>query len=75
MNWDEDYVKMTQAMADYMKQGSFDENDFEECLSLLKQIRADKADEAELEKLCELSVKWVLQNTMPIALNQVAYER
>lgn len=75
MNWDEDYVKMTQAMADYMKQGNFDENDFEECLILLKQIQADKADEAELEKLCELSVKWVLQNTMPIALNQVAYER
>lgn len=75
MNWDKEYVKMTHSMLDYMKLGDFDEDALRECSELLEKVRTDKADEEELERLCELSVKFVLQNTMPIALNQVAYNR
>lgn len=75
MNWDKEYVEMTHSMLDYMKQGKFEEDDLKECSSLLKQVREDKADETEMERLCELSVKWVLQNAMPITLDQVTYKR
>lgn len=75
INWDSEYVKMTHSMSDYLKQGVMEESDLNECEALLEQIRLDKADETELERLCELSVKWVLQNPLPVALDHVTYKR
>lgn len=75
MNWDNEYVKMTRSMNDYLKQGNFEEIDLKECSELLEKVRTDKADETEMDRLCELSVKFVLQNTTPIVLNQVTYNR
>jgi hypothetical protein len=75
MNWDNEYVKMTHSMYDYLKQGDFEETDLQECSELLEKVRADQADETEMSRLCELSVKFVLRNTMPIILSQVSYNR
>lgn len=75
MNWDQEYVKMARSMSDYLRQGKMEENDLKECESLIEQICEDQADETGIERLCELSVKWVLQNTMPTVLNQVEYNR
>lgn len=75
MNWDNEYEKMTRSMNEFLKQGDFEEADLKECSELLEKVCTDKADETEMERLCELSVKFVLQNTMPIVLNQVTYNR
>ena len=51
-----------------------EESLFKEAEKLSKSISAN-SNEAELERLCELAVKWILINPEPINLKRVDYER
>lgn len=74
MNWDEDYHKMIVALRKYLQMGeqlSMDE--YGEITELTKDIK--NKDEEALNRLTELSVKWVVQNPDPIAIGEVSYTR
>ena len=73
-NWDEEYHKMIVALKKYLEMGeqlSMDE--YGEIAELTKDIK-DKGEE-DLNRLTELSVKWVVQNPNPIAIGEVSYTR
>lgn len=74
-NWDNEYKKLSLALADYLNKGNQLESHLKkEARNLAKGI-ARKSDENSLDRLCELIVKWVLINPTPIALSKVAYKR
>lgn len=73
-NWDADYKKMLNVLLCYFQAGIPLESD---CLDEVERIMKDgrnMADE-DLTRLCELAVKWVIANPMPIQLGKVAYSR
>ena len=73
-NWDADYHKMIVALRKYLNMGeqlSMDE--YGEIAELTEDIK--NKDEEDLNRLTEISVKWVLQNPNPIAIGEVTYDR
>lgn len=51
-----------------------DKDEDQEAVALARSIGAD-SDEATLDRLCQLAVKWVLANPLPIQLDKVNYTR
>ena len=51
-----------------------DNDEDQEAVALARSIGAD-SDEATLDRLCQLAVKWVLANPLPIQLDKVNYTR
>jgi hypothetical protein len=73
INWDDDYKKMADAFLAFVKQGkqlSFSEQS--EAEYLVKEVKRKSGDAA---RMCELGVKWVIDNPSPLKLPSVEYKR
>ena len=74
MNWDDDYRKMIVALKKYLQMGEkLSDAEYDEIAEITKDIK--NKDEAALNRLTELSVKWVVQNPNPIAIGEIEYGR
>lgn len=74
-NWDREYQKMLNALKRYYAMGKIpDEEEHREALALIKSIGRD-SDGADVIRLCEINVHWVLANPEPIMLGDVDYRR
>lgn len=76
-NWDRNYRKMLNGLLRYFASGTpLSEKQLEEVKLLTSSIRAKGADEDDItNRLCELSVLWVLSNPDPIPLGKPDYDR
>ncbi len=72
VNWDEDYRKMAASLPAYFK--TADGETAEKACTLAETI-SNKSDKDTLYQLTELTVKWVLENNEPKALEKVDYSR
>lgn len=73
INWDSDYKKMKKAFLTHIDSGeSLSKNDIKEAKFVLSSM-ANIEDGAD--KLAQLAVKWICQNTKPIALVNPEYDR
>lgn len=78
INWDNDFIKMTSVLKEYINQGNLLSSDEQNEINVItKNIIRNKpsAIEDELSRLTELCVKWVLLNPDPIPLEKVEYNR
>jgi len=77
VNWDKDYRNMLNTLPNHFASGTpLSEEELEETKELISSIRANGGDEdAITERLCELSVLWVLSNPTPIPLGKTNYNR
>ena len=74
MNWDNDYREMIVALKKYLQMGErLSDEEYAEIAELTKDIK--NKDEEDLNRLTELSVKWVVKNPNPMALGEVEYTR
>ena len=74
MNWDDDYRKMIVALKKYLQMGEkLSDAEYDEIAEITKDIK--NKDETALNRLTELSVKWVVQNPNPIAIGEIEYGR
>ncbi len=74
-NWDADYKTMLAALPGYLATGKpLDAAALEEIARLTHTLRDGSGDE-EPARLCELAVRWVLQNPTPMPLDAPAYTR
>lgn len=75
INWDDEYRKMMKAMINYFHMADgLESNLVEEACNLAKNV-SSRSDEKMLYRLNELTVKWIVANPDPIALEQVEYKR
>ena len=76
-NWDANYRKMLNALLKHFASGaSLPANELTEATGLASSIRAKGNDPDEvIDRLVELSVKWVLQNPDPAPLAKPDYNR
>lgn len=75
LNWDADYRKMVNALANYLKQNEkLDSMLVNEACNLAKSVSAD-SEKTELYRLTELVVNWVVANSVPRLLGDVDYVR
>ena len=73
-NWDQAFKEIAQALLAYTQMGNpLPETEAAEVKQIIRSIK--NAWEEELYRLSELSVKWVLLNPDPIALEDVSYYR
>jgi len=77
VNWDADYRKMLNALLKHFASGaSLPAEELIEAKELTSNIKAKGDDEDEvIDRLCELAVKWVLQNPHPVPLKKPDYSR
>ena len=74
MNWDAQYRMLVTALEKYLHMGNvLDAKEYDELESIFKGIK--NADEKEINRMSELSVKWVTKNTDPITLEKTEYTR
>lgn len=74
-NWDSDFRKMVKAMKNYLRMGNqLDKSEYDELKKLLRAFSGGNGED-EIERLCELSVEWVLKNPNPIRLPSPEYKR
>ena len=76
-NWDRDYRKMLQALPQYLSLGnSLSDQELEEIKGLIAQVHGkDFDDEPRLNRLCQLAIAWVKQNSEPLLLEKTSYKR
>jgi hypothetical protein len=76
-NWNADYRKMLNALIKHFASGApLPEGKLAEAKEAAASIRAKGDDEdAVIDRLCELAVKWVLQNPSPVPLEKPDYNR
>lgn len=74
VNWDSDFCKIVQELPIFFQLGDFS---FQERLQVKQicQLIPRESEETELERLSELAVQWVLENSKPIKLGKVSYQR
>ncbi|AYL96182.1 ankyrin repeat domain-containing protein [Mucilaginibacter celer] len=73
INWDADYKKMTDKFIELIKQGKqLPDGELLEAEEIIIQIKQKNGDTA---RLCELGVKWVIDNPVPVKLSPVDYKR
>ncbi|MEP2058927.1 MAG: hypothetical protein ABJJ05_14040 [Maribacter litoralis] len=71
-NWSSNHNKMNKAYLEYVNTGkSLSTSDLEELKLLIKDIRQFNED---VDIMCELAVKWVLNNPEPQKLSSVDYD-
>ncbi len=76
MNWDNEYRKMLKYLLDCFAEGNLlTEKELKEAQYIGKLISHSGEADDEPERLMELAVKWVAQNTEPIQLGEVEYKR
>lgn len=78
-NWDAEYRKMLKTLPQYFLQGNaLSGGEIDEAQKAIMEIDRSKASlgcQKQIDRLIELSVKWVQQNPEPISLEYVAYNR
>lgn len=76
-NWDKNYRKMLNALLTYFASGeALSESELEVAKRLISSIHAKGDDEDSItDRLCELSVLWVLLNPNPFLLSKPDYDR
>lgn len=73
INWNTDFVKITDAFLEYVQRGKkLSPPDLEEATVIVAQVKRKSGDTA---RMAELAVKWVMQNPQPIKLEQPSYKR
>ena len=77
VNWDRDYRKMLQALPQYLSLGiPLSEQELSETKELIAQVHGkDFDDEPRLDRLCQLALAWVKQNSEPLLLEKTSYKR
>lgn len=77
VNWDRGYRNMLIALLKFFASGNpLSEKELEEAERLVSDIRKKDSDEDFIiNRLCQLSVLWVLSNPDPIPLDKVNYTR
>jgi len=75
-NWNADYRKMLNALLKHFTGGAaLTAKELNETKDLASSIKAKGDDEDEvIDRLCELAVKWVLQNPNPVVLKEPDYK-
>lgn len=72
-NWDGDYNKMADALPGFLRLGnSLSETDLKDAEDLVKEIKRRTGDP---ERLCELGVRWVINNPSPLPIPNLNYKR
>jgi ankyrin repeat protein len=76
-NWNADYRKMLNALIKHFASGApLPQEELTEAKETAASIRAKGDDEdAVIDRLCELAVRWVLQNPNPVPLEKPDYNR
>lgn len=73
VNWDADYKKMADSFIVFVHKGNqLTHSETESIKSIIAEI---KQKTGNTSKLCELGVRWVINNPIPIKLSSVAYKR
>lgn len=73
-NWDSDFKSMAKALYRYICMGTpLDADEQREFAGLINDIK--DADETDINRLTELSVKWVTLNLNPMAVGELDYKR
>ena len=73
-NWDSDFKSMANALYRYICMGTpLDADEQREFAGLINGIK--NADETDINRLTELSVKWVTLNLNPMAVGKLDYKR
>jgi len=73
INWDGEYKKMADAFTAYIKQGNpLPATELEEAEKIVNEVKRRSGD---IARLCELGVKWVIDNPTPLKLSAVEYKR
>lgn len=73
-NWDSDFKSMANALYRYICMGTpLDVDEQREFAGLINGIK--DADETDINRLTELSVKWVTLNLNPMAVGELDYKR
>lgn len=73
INWDGDFKKMADAFIGFVKQGTpLSSAELAEAEEIVKAIRQRSGEPA---RMCELGVKWVIENPLPFPLPPVEYRR
>ncbi|RFS22699.1 ankyrin repeat domain-containing protein [Chitinophaga silvatica] len=73
VNWDSDYKKMADAFLSFLRQGKqLPAKELAEAEEIVAAIKRKAGNSA---RLCELGVKWVIENPMPIKLPKMEYKR
>ena len=77
VNWDANYRKMLNALLNHFSTGTpLPPSELAEAKAIASDIKGrGDDDEEEIDRLCELSVKWVLQNPAPVQLEKPNYNR
>lgn len=75
INWDSDYKKMLDCLAEHLSSGTpLPPDELSEAKEIIKTIYKGEADN-EPERLSELAVHWVIANPDPVKLGEVSYIR
>ena len=75
-NWDSDYRKMLDTLLQYLASGTpLSLKELSTAAELATIIRPKGDSDDESDHLCELAVKWVLANPLPIMLDKPNYKR
>ena len=75
-NWNADYRKMLNALLKHFAFGiALSTEELTEAKKLFSGINANSGDNAGIDRLCELAVKWVLENPNPVPLPKPDYKR
>jgi hypothetical protein len=72
-NWDSDFKKMADAFGAFVRQGNpLSTSELAETQEIVNEIKRRSGNP---DRMCELGVKWVVNNPIPFALPPVNYER
>lgn len=75
VNWDDDYSRMMTAFVSYLDRNEkLEPSLVSEAVALASHVNADSG-KADLYRLTELTVNWVIANSKPIMLGDVDYYR
>lgn len=74
INWDSDFKLMAASLIEFVKHGrQLSPEEAGEVAKIVNEVARKK--DSNINRLSELLVKWVLQNTTPIPLPQITYDR
>lgn len=74
INWDKDFKALAQALLKYVHMGNpLSEKEYDEFASIIRSVK--RAGDAEINRMTELSVKWVTLNPDPVMAENIEYKR
>lgn len=73
INWDAEFKKMADAFLAFVKQGAqLSSIELAEAEEIVKEV---KRRSGNIDRMCELGVKWVIDNPSPLKLPSIGYTR